>query len=573
MNRSFRISLSLFSRYFGAVIVLALAGIIGAGSPAVAEPGTGMSTYKSAPPEKAVGGITQEEYNFRMGSLHTWLLAEMPTGTRSNPIDIGLTDADRRELQRRQETPGGPATVGKVKPIAEMVSFSRLDATLLNSNPRISGRGALRATADGGFVWAASIRSKDASALRVHISNINIPDDSDLYFFNMDSMAFGPYRKEVDTGDFWTNTVWGSEGIVLLRHYGPGGKADLEGTSLLISDLGHIGPNFTNGVNPQLESFCAFNVSCIENAECTNEAAVTDAKAGIALIQWIAGAFINTCTGGLIADTDGSTQVPLFLTANHCINKSKDAPNIEFHFNYTVPCGTTNCPAQTTQPGSAVVLGSTILDTGTNGDHTLLQMNSGAPGGSVFLGWTNSPVANTSGAALHRISHPAWAPQAYSAQAVNTSAGTCRTLPRGEFIYSTDTFGGTEGGSSGSPVVNGAGQIVGQLYGACGTNVGDACDSGSNATVDGALAGYYADVAAFLDPQSGGNPETICDDGIDNDGDGATDCSDSDCSGDPACGTTGCVNEGGADAGTSCTSNAECCSDKCKGGPNNKVCK
>jgi len=36
---------------------------------------------------------------------------------------------------------------------------------------------------------------------------------------------------------------------------------------------------------------------------------------------------------------------------------------------------------------------------------------------------------------------------------------------------------------------------------------------------------------------SGGATEAICDDGIDNDGDGATDCDDSDCSGDPACST------------------------------------
>jgi hypothetical protein len=32
--------------------------------------------------------------------------------------------------------------------------------------------------------------------------------------------------------------------------------------------------------------------------------------------------------------------------------------------------------------------------------------------------------------------------------------------------------------------------------------------------------------------------EDVCDDGVDNDGDGVTDCADSDCEADPSCGAT-----------------------------------
>src|SRR5439155_14805632 len=98
-------------------------------------------------------------------------------------------------------------------------------------------------------------------------------------------------------------------------------------------------------------------------------------------------------------------------------------------------------------------LGSTIKVTGTGGDFTLLQLNQAPPSGSVFLGWNNAPIANTNNAALYRISHPAWAPQAYSAGHVDTSAPTCTSWPRGERIYSRTTTAGTEGGSSGSPVL------------------------------------------------------------------------------------------------------------------------
>jgi subtilisin family serine protease len=69
----------------------------------------------------------------------------------------------------------------------------------------------------------------------------------------------------------------------------------------------------------------------------------------------------------------------------------------------------------------------------------------------------------------------------------------------------------------------------------------------------------------------GGGPtsETSCDDGIDNDGDGATDCADSDCSADPVCGPPpACFPKG-----TSCTSNADCCSNNCGGPAHNRTCK
>ena len=52
--------------------------------------------------------------------------------------------------------------------------------------------------------------------------------------------------------------------------------------------------------------------------------------------------------------------------------------------------------------------------------------------------------------------------------------------------------------------------------------------------------------------------ETNCTDGIDNDCGGGTDCADSDCSGDPAC---DCLPKS-----SSCSSDSECCSNKCRGG-------
>ncbi len=528
---------------FPSMAAIVTAGITAAAILAVPAVNAAPNGYLSVPSEPAVGGITPQQFTENMLALNGRLVAELPAGVLSNPLRLDLTADERRELADEQNLSGGPAVVGRTKLTSTHVRISDLDSRLVQIGNRPVGPGVLAATSDGGFVWAGAIASDGATAMRIHFTGLNLPPDAELYVFNMTGAAHGPYwgRGPNDDGELWSHTVGGAETIVMLRQRGPATSAELNRMSFTIADVGHITPDF-KGISA--ESFCSYNVACIVNAECTSVSSTH--QNAIALLQWISGAFIYTCTGGLIADTDASTQIPYVLTANHCLNRARDAQNVESFFFYTLACGSTSCPAQANPGGpygSAVqtaTIGTTIKATGTTGDYSLLQLNGPPPSGTTFLGWNNTPIANTNGTALRRVHHPAWAPQSYSEQHVDTSRGTCTGYPRGTFIYSSDDFGGTEGGSSGSPVVNTSGQIVGQLFGACGTNVGDACDNASNATVDGAFAAYYSNVASFLNPSGGGGT---------------------------------CVNPGGAPAGSTCNANSDCCSNNCKGKPGAKVCK
>jgi len=564
MDRRFRAFLSV-PKTLGIAGLLAAIALVGIGSSTGAGPGS--NGYKSAPPETLVGGITAEEYAAQMANLHGWLMKEMPAGVLDRAVVVSLTEQERGDLHKRQEAKEGPAVVGRTKPISEMVRFSAQDSALLSSSPRQVGRGTIQATPDGGFVWAMALESAGAGALRVHIGGLNLPPDADLYFFSPEGQAFGPYSGKGPNGDghFWSNTVFGSKGVVQLRYYGPNAAADLKGISFSISEVGHVGPKFSQGLIAATESFCSFNVPCIENASCTSNAQATAMKSSVALMQWIAGQFIYTCTGSLIADSDTGSQIPYFMTANHCLSTNSNASNLEAYFQFSLSCGSTSCPGQT-NPGGIQRLGSTVKATGSSGDFTLLQLNQAPPAGSVFLGWTNAPIANTSGADLFRVSHPAWAPQSYWAGDVSTTAPTCTGWPRGQRIYSRTTAGGTEGGSSGSPIVNTAIQFVGQLSGSCGTNVNDDCDEVNNATVDGAFAFYFSSVAPFLDTTCVPVAE-VCNDGTDNDCDGFTDCADSNCTGSPSC-VGGC-----SPLGASCNVNSDCCGNKCKGPAGRKTCK
>jgi len=512
-----------------------------------------------AEPELVQGGITAAEVLAEQQQLHQWLESERPARRPDAPIRADVTAEEQSGLTDVATGHGVPLKIGVVHPLSPAVAVEGFDRGRPSRQGSPLAGGSLAATDDGGFVWATTVSSQGAAGLRVRLAGLTLPKNAELYVYGSNGEAFGPYRGRGPDGDgsLWTPAIFASEVTIQVRQLGTATMAERRKLSFRISAVGHIAPQHPVSGEEAGTPFCG-NPMCILDASCLTNSAVTQARNAVAQLQWISGPFLYTCTGGLVADTDTSTQIPYLLTANHCVSRGKDAKNLEAFFFYrTSSCGDT-CPSSSGFPRT---LGSTIKATGSAGDFTLLQLNQTPPAGSVMLGWNNNAVAFTSGVDLYRISHPNFGAQTYSHHRVDASAVTCTQWPRGQRIYSRDIDGATDGGSSGSPVVNSAGQIVGQLSGGCGFNVNDVCDATSNATVDGALAYYFDSVAAFLDPTTGGGctpTAESCTDGTDNDCDGAVDCADSDCVGDAAC--AGC-----AAKGEQCTSDGNCCSGKCKG--------
>lgn len=471
--------------------------------------------------------------------------------------------------------------VGSIEAVGASLDLANVDESSLTPVPRLLGFGRIQRT-DSGFRWSATIESAGATALRLHISDLFLPENATLTIAGESESFSYVGRGPLGSGEFWSNTLRGSSVTMQIDYVGRDIGRVLQAIRLALAEVGPLGASFP-GATPQEtgDELCSFNAPCVLNASCVTTApAVADAKKAVAMILFVSGAFQYICSGGLVADGDTSTDIPYFLTANHCLSRASEANSLEAYFLYTTTCGT----CDTTISDNPRTLGSAIMATNKTGDFTLLRLNQAAPAGTAFLRTNNTPIATSNGFNLYRISHPAGAPQAYSEHVVDISRVTCRSWPRGSWIYSSDVLGATEGGSSGSPVVNAAGEVVGQLSGACGYNVSDSCDAASNATVDGALASYWLQVEPFL---GGSSPCT------DADGDGVCvadgDCNDSDATVYPGaveiCGDgkdndcDGVIDDGCADvcdllpSGAPCSANSECCSNKCLGKPGSKTCK
>lgn len=458
--------------------------------------------FRQAFMERSAGTFDPAEYSRTMDETYNWLRSEAASISPGSFITVQVTEGDLEGIENYEcETcaQSQKLRVGLVKPVGVQFSFRSLDS--------------LERTSDGGIVWTAAVESPGATALRMHFTNFSLPGNAALYIYGLNGEAFGPYTDlgPGNVSDFWSHTITGPVTYVQLRHFGPISEHELNSISFGIEGVGYLSEKFLIPFLQQKETavegisgvreHCPDNEDCVEDASCYSGGAIGDAKHAAAYIQWVSGVWIYMCSGGLIADTDTGSQIPYFLTANHCISKAKYAGVLECYFQYW----TASCHGACYDPVGVCprTLGSDIIHTSTDGDHTLLQLREDPPPGSVFLGWDSQPLAFSDGTHLFRISHPSGMPQAYSEHDVDSQYVECGGLPIGEFIYSQDVLGATEGGSSGSPVMNMSGQIVGQLYGACGYTL-EVCDAVENRTVDGAFAFYFDSVKQWLDPDGPG---------------------------------------------------------------------
>lgn len=313
-------------------------------------------------------------------------------------------------------------------------------------------------------VWRLRISSAEAKSLNFGFSQFVLPSEAKLILYTADFKDLvGPLTSADNKPHerLWTPIVLGDD--VVIEAQIPQDK--VSEFMLKVAEVNH---DFM-GINSLMTtSACHIDVSCGTADGHPEIEAYRDMIQGVAMYTLDG---VRTCSGVLINNTNQDCR-PFFLTANHCAITTTNAATIVAYWNY--------------QNSSCRALGST--ESGNDGDGQLTVFNTGASlrantpktdvaliefdnaipdnANAYFAGWDRTTVMPSKVVGIH---HPQSMEKRISFEndpAVFQGNNNGDADENGNYLVVPDwDFGVTEVGSSGSPLFNQDGYVIGQLFG------------------------------------------------------------------------------------------------------------
>ncbi|HYG51533.1 MAG TPA: choice-of-anchor J domain-containing protein, partial [Flavobacteriales bacterium] len=312
---------------------------------------------------------------------------------------------------------------------------------------RLTNSGTWHNLDNGDKIWRLGLSSAGALTLNLSFKSMNLPEGCRLFVYSQDKTQFhGAFTQaHVTATDKMLGTELLSGEKVVVELYVP--QTALANVYLEIWRVTHAYRDLHHAVT---RAFGASG-SCENNARCPAYAAWDNQiRSGICLVN--GGEF---CSAALINNTcnDGT---PYVLTANHCGSSGFGA--WVFRFNWEA----SGCTTPGSSPSSNSVSGGSQKAAYAGSDMSLIEMNSTPPlsYNVYYAGWDRNNTAPSNPFCVH---HPAGDIKKFSQ---STGTGLSATYS-GATCWRTPTWsdGVTEPGSSGSPLFNSSGLIIGQLYG------------------------------------------------------------------------------------------------------------
>jgi PKD repeat protein len=325
---------------------------------------------------------------------------------------------------------------------------------------------------DGSRIWRLQVKCKGAVALGIDYEKFYLPAGSDLFIYNSDySHISGAFTSMNNTGDnsFSTRPIRGDE--IILEYYQPARCneepiIDINGLVYLYRGMG-IG-TYRSGRNFGGSGACEVNVNCPEG-----DAWKSQAQGVVRILARVKNQTF-WCTGSLINNTS-LDYAPLVLTANHCsenggsISSTDDLKKWIFYFNYE----SATCADPASEPADHSMVGAVKLASSENlsdigSDFYLVKITDTIPPAynPYYNGWDRSDNPSASGVGIH---HPEGDIKKVSTYSVQLTSGSWQSTPNTHWKVSwTSTgngFGVTEPGSSGSPLFDSSGLLIGTLTG------------------------------------------------------------------------------------------------------------
>lgn len=336
----------------------------------------------------------------------------------------------------------------------------------LSSNTEVQQRFQQFEMRDGGRLLGIRIRAVGAVGMRLGLLIEHLPDQAEVTFF--EAGATEPVAPPItgrtinrlidlnraagDTSDegrtYWSPVVNGEDVVIWI--YLPHG-IDPRALQFRVPRISYI---FQDPLSEKAADSCDLDATCY--ADWAEEAS------GVAMMIFTRQGSSYQCTGTLLNDSDTSSFIPYFLSANHCISTQTAASTLQTFWFFQ----SASCNSVSTDPRYAVRGGGAqLLYANAATDTSFMRLSDQPPSGASYLGWTTADP--DIGATVIGIHHTHEDFKDFSIGGFDGffTFGGLLASTGGNHIGVTWTAGVTGDGSSGSPLLNSDGNIIGQLHG------------------------------------------------------------------------------------------------------------
>jgi hypothetical protein len=355
--------------------------------------------------------------------------------------------------------------------------------------------------ANGDRIWRIFFSSKDAVHLSVNFDNSYLPKGANIYLYNDDRTDLLGAYTHTSNNEKQKFGTWFVKGDKLWVEYFEPKK--VKGQSKLnISSVIHgyrIGHTYQKGYFNEFQKInesgdCNHDVDCPIGADF--EAQKDLLKKSVALL-FMGNGYI--CSGALVNNT-AEDKMPYFLSANHCYTDpdgaDSDPASYSMRFNWISPnpvCG--DVTESTTSSFNTTSGGSELIARNAASDVMLVKLINDIPDNwdVTYAGWDKTDADPIFQVGIH---HPSGDIMKVSRdddvaeKRINNGAETWEVTAAGGGWE----IGVTEGGSSGSPLFDQNGRVIGQLFG------GGAACTGTN---DNGAFDFYGRFAVSWDANPG----------------------------------------------------------------------